>query len=170
MAVLVCSGFGVYGVVQKHLYSVPHYLTGRYVLGGRMETKHIETGLIDIDSVQANVIRQSEYLNSVIGILAFTLGLNCLAFTEPRLAAFTCLGIIIPVYVKAMNMTHPDILALRKLVKETQDPHAKEVLIYLEKNFIGFRVFFTRNIVFWYGVGFFLVVLNNPEWLFWLRT
>ncbi|WP_140201494.1 hypothetical protein [Vibrio parahaemolyticus] len=31
MAVLVCSGFCVYEVVQKHLYSVPHYLTGRYV-------------------------------------------------------------------------------------------------------------------------------------------
>ncbi len=31
MAFLVCSKFCVYGVVQKHLYSVPHYLTGRYV-------------------------------------------------------------------------------------------------------------------------------------------
>ncbi|EGQ8057271.1 DUF3265 domain-containing protein [Vibrio alginolyticus] len=63
-------------------------------------------------------------------------------------------------------MTHPDILALRKLVKETQDAHAKAVLAHLEDNFIGFRVFLTRNVVFWYGVGFFLVVLHNPDWLF----
>lgn len=37
MAFLVCGEFCDYGVVQKHLYSVPHYLTGRYVLGGKME-------------------------------------------------------------------------------------------------------------------------------------
>ncbi|YCA17075.1 hypothetical protein M1D72_05895 [Vibrio sp. AK197] len=34
MAVLVCSDFCVYGAVQRHLYSVPHYLTGRYVFEG----------------------------------------------------------------------------------------------------------------------------------------
>ncbi|EOX3960244.1 hypothetical protein ACS6BV_004695 [Vibrio alginolyticus] len=131
-----------------------------------METKHIKTGLIDIDSVQNNVVRQSEFLNSVLGILAFTLGLSCLSFQDPQSAAFTCLGILIPIYIKAINMTHPDILALRKLVKETQDAHAKAVLAHLEDNFIGFRVFLTRNVVFWYGVGFFLVVLHNPDWLF----
>ncbi|TOH04613.1 hypothetical protein CGI88_14310 [Vibrio parahaemolyticus] len=30
MAFLVCREFCIYGVMQKHLYRVPHYLTGRY--------------------------------------------------------------------------------------------------------------------------------------------
>nr|WP_275725961.1 DUF3265 domain-containing protein [Vibrio furnissii] len=34
VAFLVCSGFCVYGVVQRLFYGVPHYLTGRYALGG----------------------------------------------------------------------------------------------------------------------------------------
>lgn len=34
---MVCSDFCVYGVVQRHLYCVPHYLTGRYVNGVKME-------------------------------------------------------------------------------------------------------------------------------------
>ncbi|MDF4290233.1 DUF3265 domain-containing protein [Vibrio parahaemolyticus] len=29
VAFLVCGEFCDYGVVQRHLYSVPHYLTGR---------------------------------------------------------------------------------------------------------------------------------------------
>ncbi|MCV5371385.1 hypothetical protein OFD18_24645, partial [Escherichia coli] len=34
VAFLVCSGFCVYGVVQRLFYGVPHYLTGRYVSEG----------------------------------------------------------------------------------------------------------------------------------------
>ncbi|EGQ8088930.1 hypothetical protein MOU99_004242 [Vibrio vulnificus] len=37
MAFLVCSEFCVYGVVQKLLYGMPHYLTGRYVLRVKMK-------------------------------------------------------------------------------------------------------------------------------------
>ncbi|EJL6487440.1 DUF3265 domain-containing protein [Vibrio cholerae] len=29
--------FGVYGVVQKALYCMPHYLTGRYALIGKID-------------------------------------------------------------------------------------------------------------------------------------
>ncbi len=130
----------------------------------------METGLLDVNEVRQKVISQSEYLNSFLGILAFTLGLTCLSFTEPKLAAYTCLGIIVPLYIKAVNMTPSSILALRQLVKETKDPHAMEVLQYLENNYVGLRVILTRNIVFWYGIGFFTVVAIHPEWLFWLQT
>ncbi len=130
----------------------------------------MQTGLLDIDEVRQRVISQSEYLNSFLGILAFTLGLTCLSFPEPKLAAYTCLGIIIPLYIKAVSMTPSSIYALRQLVKETEDPHAIEVLRYLEHNYVGLRVLLTRNFVFWYGFGFFLVVAISPEWLMWLRT
>ncbi|HIF5682077.1 TPA: hypothetical protein ACX3DT_003499 [Vibrio parahaemolyticus] len=130
----------------------------------------MKTGLLDIDEVKQRVISQSEYLNSFLGILAFTLGLTCLNFPDPKLAAYTCLGVIVPLYVKAVSMTPSSILALRQLVKETKDPHAIEVLKYLERNYVGFRVILTRNIVFWYGFGFFVVVAIAPEWIYWLRT
>lgn len=129
----------------------------------------MKTELIDIDEVRQKVISQSEYLNSFLGILAFTLGLTCLGFPEPKLAAYTCLGIIVPLYIKAIYMTPSSIYALRQFVKRTKDPHAKEVLRYLEKNFVGLRVLLTRNFIFWYGIAFFVVVVISPEWFFWLR-
>ncbi|WP_342652498.1 hypothetical protein NM449_14815 [Vibrio metschnikovii] len=130
----------------------------------------MKTGLIDLEEVKKTVIDQSDYLNSFLGILAFTLGLTCLSFQEPKLAALTCLGIIMPLYIKAIYMTPSSLYELRKFVRETNDPLATEVLRFLEQNYIGLRVLITRNFVFWYGIVFFFVVVISPEWLFWLRT
>ncbi|WP_217525173.1 hypothetical protein [Vibrio metschnikovii] len=130
----------------------------------------MKTEIPDIEAIKQKVISQSEYLNSFLGILLFTLGLTSLGFPDPKLAAYTCLGIIIPLYIKAIYMTPSSLYALRQLVKQEADPHAIEILRYLENNFVGFRVFFTRNFTFWYGIVFFVVVAIRPEWLFWLRT
>lgn len=130
----------------------------------------MKTELLDLDEVQHKIISQSEYLNSFLGILAFTLGLTCLSFPEPKLAAYLCLGVIIPFYIKAIRMAPPSIYALRQLVKKTKDPHATDVLHFLERNYVGLRMVFTRNFVFWYGIGFFVVVIISPEWLLRLLT
>jgi hypothetical protein len=43
------------------------------------------------------VQKHNEYMNSVLGFIAFTLALSCLSFTHPQRPAFLCLGIILPI-------------------------------------------------------------------------
>lgn len=130
----------------------------------------MKSGLFDEEVVKKEAKRHNEFLNSAIGLLTFTLGLTCLGFDHPQRAALVCLGVIIPVFIQAWGYFPETIKTLRELVKETNDPHAVRVLKYLEKKYIGIRSLVTKNILYWYGLGFYLVVLLEPEYLSWVKT
>ena len=63
MAFLVCSGFCVYGVMQRHLYSVPHYLTGRYATKLNFNLSSIAFSLAIRFLVSANQYFRLKFFN-----------------------------------------------------------------------------------------------------------
>ena len=72
MAFLVCSGFCVYGVVQKPLYSMPHYLTGRYETGMKFEHKKVEPSNRDFQSLVAELNSSLTQITSDSGESSFS--------------------------------------------------------------------------------------------------
>ena len=129
----------------------------------------MKSGLFDEEDVKRESERHNEFLNSAIGLLAFTLGLTCLGFEQPQKPAILCLGIITPVIFHALQYFPETIRTLRELVKETNDPHASKVLKYLESRYLGIQSLVTKNILLWYGLAFYLLVLIGPEYLQWVK-
>lgn len=129
----------------------------------------MKSGLFDEEEVMQEAKKHNEFLNSAIGLLTFTLGLTCLGFDHPQRAALVCLGVIIPVYVQAWSHFPQTIKTLREIAKETNDAHAIKVVRYLEGKYLGIRSLVTRNITYWYGLGFYLAVLIDPEYLSWVK-
>ncbi|KGD64047.1 hypothetical protein Y5S_02587 [Alcanivorax nanhaiticus] len=128
----------------------------------------MKSKLIKEDEIRLEADKHSEFLNTALGLLTFTLALTCLSFDHPQRAAIICLGVVIPVYIQAWKHFPKSITALRELVKDTDDEHAKQLLRYLEGKYLGFRSMLTKNVLLWYGLIFyFLVLLDFPplEWL-----
>lgn len=131
----------------------------------------MNSGLFDEEAYRDEAARHNEFLNSVLGLLAFTLALTCLGFEHPDRAALLCLGIIAPIYWQAFRRFPPTLYALRALAKEAPDEgEVKEAVKYLEKKYHGFSALFKNNLVLIIGLTFYGVVLLHPEALIWFKT
>jgi hypothetical protein len=130
----------------------------------------LKSGLFNEEEFKLEAKKQSEFLNSVIGIVSFTLALTCMGFDKPDNAAILCLGIIIPLLIQSANHYPVTLKAIRDLEKTEDDPHITEVRKYLEGKYLGYKALFTTNIIFIYGIGIYLLVLVKPENLMWLKN
>jgi len=118
--------------------------------------------LFDEEQVKKEAKNHTLYLNSVLGIVAFTLGLTCVSMPNTTKASIITLGIIIPLVIQAFKYFPPEITALRKLYKETQNPEVKKTLKELENKYYGFKSMLIGNFIYIYGFSFYLLVLLVP--------
>ncbi len=129
----------------------------------------MESQLFDESTVKAECKIHNDFLNSVLGLVAFTVGLTCAGMPNTQKAAAVSLGVIIPLVIQSFFHFPPTITALRQLYNETKDNHVKEVLSYLENKYLGYKSVLTKNILYWYGFSFYLAVLFWPGLSTWLK-
>lgn len=98
----------------------------------------------------------SYFLNTGIGLLAFTLGLASLGTNSPALNASLSLIVIILVRINGASFFPREIQRLRKLAKT--DSKAKIVLDGLESKHFGFKSNFTKYHLFAFGLIFLIVI------------
>lgn len=77
--------------------------------------------LVKEAKIRADVKQQSKFLNTVIGILGFTVGLTCFGFEDPQKPALLSLGIFIPLLVQAGNYYPSELKALKELISENPE-------------------------------------------------
>ena len=120
------------------------------------------------DKIEAKT--HNEFLNSVLGVIAFTLALSCLGFDHPQRPAILCLGIILPIYWRAFKSFPQTLYTLRVLAKETKDPEVISAIKYLEKKYHGYKSLVSDCLLLWSGLSFYLCVLFCPEVVIWLKA
>lgn len=113
---------------------------------------------------------QNSELNVTLGVGAFLIALACLGTPDPQATAFFCSPMIIFLASIAVKSFPPTIDTIRTLYRETHDPEVKEVLDYLTGQYLGFKSLAINAFGYWYGAGFFLVVLASPEFTDWLKA
>ena len=119
--------------------------------------------LFDEEQVIKEAKKHNQYLNSVLGTVAFTLGLTCVGMQNTTKASLFTLGIIIPLVMQAFKYFPPEITALRQLYKETKKAEVKKTLNELENKYYGFKSMLVGNFIYIYGFSFYLLVLLVPN-------
>jgi hypothetical protein len=134
------------------------------------KAKEFQSELFDYDEVYEESVKHNDFWNSVFGFACFTISLTCIGMPNPGKAAIFSLGIIVPLLVMGGKNFPPTIQAMRDLYKETKDEHVRAALNYLEKEFVGLKTFFTKNMLFWYGFFMYLGVLFSPEFTMYMKA
>jgi len=124
----------------------------------------------EIQDIQTEVEIHNELLNSVAGLITFTLALACLGFENPQKVAMMCSIVIIALLYQASRYFPPTLKVLRELEEDTKDTDVMKARKALEGKYYGWRSLLTKAVLFWYGLGFYLAVLLFPEFTTWLKT
>lgn len=73
-----------------------------YTLGGMMKSELFDSKKIELE------VEKNEYLNSVFGLVCFTLALTCLGMGNPQKEALVCPLIIMPMLYDGYNHFPPE--------------------------------------------------------------
>ena len=125
--------------------------------------------LIDPEKLGKENLAIQKYLNDVIGLVSFTLGLTCLTFDNSLKIACLCLPVITILFVIGIRNLPGEARALNELVNETQDKEAIEE----KKHYFGNKALLKQIVkcpMYIYGFSFYLAILIIPGFSEWLKT
>ncbi|CAM3627366.1 hypothetical protein [Parendozoicomonas haliclonae] len=125
----------------------------------------MESKLFDEEDIKQEAKKHNDFLNTGVGLISFTLALTCLSFNDPQKAALLCFPIVLGILLQARNHFPPTLREIKILEKETKDEHVIEVRKYLDKKYLGVKSLLTKNLLYWYGCSFYLVVLVIHEYI-----
>jgi len=128
----------------------------------------METKLFDKKVLEKEAKIHRDFLNTVFGLACFTLSFTCANMSNPQKAAALCLFMIIPMWVKGYFYFPPTMRAVRELAKETKDSHTIELDKYLRTKYYGLISMLKKNIMYWSGLMFFILILAFPEVSAWV--
>jgi len=98
----------------------------------------------------------ASYLNTGVGLVAFTLALACLGTNSPAINAWLSILVISLTYKNGRKFFPAEINNLRSLAKK--DKKAKLVLDGLMKTHFGFKTNFTKYPLFMFGYIFLFLI------------
>ncbi len=127
------------------------------------------SNLIDEEKLAREDLAAQKYLNEVIGLISFTLGLTCLSFDNSVKIAYLCLPVVAILAVIGANNISGEIKALNQLIKETQNQEAIEEKKYHLSNQNTFQQFL-KYPMYVYGFSFYLTILLMPSFSQWIKT
>lgn len=82
----------------------------------------------------------ADFVNSVLGLVTFTLSLTALQFPNPSKIAFLSLVVLIPLYIQTIILFPASLKALRELKRqESGNQELIEIISKLEKKHHGWR-------------------------------
>ena len=113
-----------------------------------------------LEKIEAQFKLWVAFLNTGIGLLAFTLGLASLGTNSPSINASLSVFIICLVRINGHHFFPEEIRKLRKQAQ--QDSKAQIILDGFDKKHFGFKTNFTKYNLFTFGFIFLILVASSP--------
>jgi hypothetical protein len=111
------------------------------------------------------------YLNNVIGIVAFTFALTCLSFDNSQVMAWLTSPIVFSLFLFAPKLK--SITNARNIIDNSASKEDKKLLNSNFKEVVNkepIYKFLIRSIPYIYGTTFYTLVLLIPEFSIWLKN
>lgn len=117
-------------------------------------------------ALTAGFKRWSEFLNTAIGLVSFSLALGCLGTHRPSTNALLCLLFVTGIRVAGKDLYPASMRRLQQAAKK--DPELKKTIYAVQKKHMPYTRMFTANLPFLVGYLFLMLVMVSH--LIYLRT
>lgn len=120
--------------------------------------------ILDEDEFEAEEKSHRDYLNQVVGLIAFTITLACLSFDNPQAVAILSFPIILGLFIAAPRFN--SLKRARAIIKYSETPSDKKLLKKEVSKVVGpfFKIkAISQMLTYYYGFGFYILVAMKPE-------